>query len=107
MNGAPDLATNGADFWLANMTGIVKVSVAMTYVNVVLLGLAYRHPSIYIKTGFIRLDVCFGSKTASQAHSSSAAAFGKSGQFQSGKFNENEWLLSAKTGHLGKQDSTD
>jgi hypothetical protein len=29
------------------------------------------------------------------------AAFGQSGQFQSGKFNEYEWLLSAKSGHFG------
>jgi hypothetical protein len=27
------------------------------------------------------------------------SAFGRSGQFQSGKFNEYEWLLSARSGH--------
>jgi hypothetical protein len=36
---------------------------------------------------------------AATRHSIPVAAFGKSGQFQSGQFNEYERLLSAKSGH--------
>ncbi len=32
-------------------------------------------------------------------HSAPVAAFGKSGQFQTGQFSEIQWLLSATTGH--------
>jgi len=33
------------------------------------------------------------------------SAFGRSGQFQSGKFNEYEWLLSAKSRRLQRQET--
>jgi hypothetical protein len=50
-----------------------------------------------------RCDVCFGSKAASQAYSSSAAAFGVKRTLKRGESGSFERLLSAKSGHSPDQ----